>query len=61
MKQVDTQVEVELAAVIDGDLESFLDLLAEEAGYPLLMDIYYNVVGHVGDQLLIRVRGEVEA
>ena len=53
------QIKVSLSEAIDHDLEGWLDLLAELAGYPMLMDISYRIVGHEGDETLcIEVCGD---
>lgn len=53
-------VRVDLDDVIVRDREGFLDLLSTRlTGDELLMDIEYNVVGHDGDTLFIRVSGNV--
>ena len=49
----------DLSEIINLDLEGFLDRISEDAGFPLLMDQSYQVEGHEGDTLLIRVRGDV--
>ena len=52
------EVQVDLADIIDGDFEGFLDLLVEKAFYPYASayDIDYDIVRAVDAQtLLIRV------
>jgi hypothetical protein len=56
--RITARVWVELGDVIDGDIESFDDLLAEGAGDPLLTDIDYRIVGHRENALLLEVNGE---
>lgn len=52
-------VEVELGTVIREDHETFLDTLSMKlTGSELLMDVNYDVVGHAGDTLHIRVEGD---
>lgn len=51
-------VRVGLDEAVDLDLEGFLDLIAERAGHPLLMDFTYKVVGHEGDTLILEVTGD---
>lgn len=54
-------VKVTLDEVIKRDLEGFLDLVSTRlTGSELLMEIGYQVVGHQGDTLLIKVRGQVD-
>jgi hypothetical protein len=48
---------VSLGELIDYDLEGFLDLIAERAGYPLLMDIDYDISEHKNNEVLLRVTG----
>lgn len=52
-------VKIDLSAVIALDLEGFLDQISEDAGFPLLMAQSYEIEGHEGDTLLLRVRGDV--
>lgn len=61
MRDIDKQVTVSLGDVIHGDLESFLDILSNEAiGNDLLMDISYELLGIRDGMLLLRVTGEVD-
>jgi len=56
---VEGVVRVDVSEVIDGDLESFLDLLSRRlVDSELLSDIQYEVVDVEDDVLLIRVSGE---
>lgn len=53
-------VPVDLSDIVEGDLESFLDLLSEKVtGTELLMDINYDVVGFEENTLFIKVTGDV--
>jgi hypothetical protein len=53
------QCEIDLADVIDLDLEGFLDLISERAfGSILLMDVTYAVAGVTGDTLRLNVAGD---
>ena len=53
-------VAVDLSDFIDNDLEGVLDLLSDRlTGSPLLSDINYEVVGHEGSTLHVRVNGDV--
>ena len=54
-------VKIDLGDIIMADRERFLDMIAEDAGFPKLEDISYEVEGHEGNTLLIRVRGNVSA
>ncbi|MHA2063239.1 MAG: hypothetical protein ACXABY_02540 [Candidatus Thorarchaeota archaeon] len=60
--EIRTTISVRLSEAVDADLEGWLDLLAERAGYPLLMDIQYRIlaVGDDGQTLAISVSGEIE-
>lgn len=52
-------IKVDLTSVIDLDLEGFLDLISNDAGFPLLMQQDYTIEGHEeGNVLLLRVRGD---
>jgi hypothetical protein len=53
-------VEIDLNDIIEGNLESFLDLLSTElTGSDYLSDMQYSVVGHKADnQVLIEVCGD---
>ena len=54
-------VSVDLSDLIDGNLESFLDLISERAGFPLLTEQSYAIVGFTGETTLtLRVTGNVE-
>lgn len=58
---VERFVQVTLQELIENDLEGFLDLIAERAGDPLMMDIGYSVDGmDVDGELLIKVTGYSE-
>lgn len=50
---ISVDVEVELNAIIDDDLEGFLDLLCELVGSPFLQNIDYQVSGYAGDNMII--------
>ena len=52
-------VPIDLSNVIDHNLEGFLDLAVELVGGPLLSDIRYSVVGHIGDTLYIQVEASL--
>lgn len=52
-------IKVDLSDIIDDDLESFLDRISEDAGFPLLMAQTYEVEGHENNTLILRVRGDV--
>lgn len=53
-------VAIDLSDAIDNDLEGWLDILSEKlTGSPLLMDISYGVVGHDGDELHVKVTGDI--
>lgn len=52
-------IKVELSEIIALDLEGFLDLISERAGFPLLMEQSYEVEGHEDNTLVLRVRGDV--
>jgi hypothetical protein len=55
-------VRVELAEIVDNDLEGFLDLLSEKhTRSNLLMDIDYKIVGYTDDALIIEVSGDYSA
>ncbi len=60
---VEGYVQVHISTLIDNDLEGFLDIISEELiGSDLLMDINYEVVGvEEGNELIIKVRGDVSA
>ena len=59
---IEHTVVVDLSSIISRDLEGFLDLLSEKlVGNDLLKDINYDVVGHRGDELFIRVSGDARA
>ena len=59
MLRVTKQVHIGLSEIIYNNLEDFLDILAERAGYPMLMDIHYHMVSLLDeDTLLIMVEGE---
>lgn len=52
-------IRMELSEFINNDLEGVLDLLSERlTGSGLLSDIAYEVVGHDGDTLFVRVSGD---
>ena len=58
-ERIEQKVWVSLSEVIEHNLEGFLDLLAERAGFPLLMDIDYSIVRwDAGHGLVIEVSGE---
>lgn len=53
-------VEIGLSEVIERDLEQFLDLCSERLiGNDLLMQVDYDVVGHDGNMLHVKVSGDV--
>lgn len=53
-------IKIGLDEVIDADLEGFLDLISDEAGFPTLMQQDYEIEGYEpGNYLLLRVRGDV--
>ncbi len=55
-------VPVDLSEIIEGDLESFLDLLSEKVtGTELLTDITYEIVGFEEAILFIKVTGDVSS
>ena len=59
MGQCSGVVAVDLNDIIDGDLESFLDLLSTLlTGSPMLSDIEYKVVGADAGDVLIEVDGD---
>lgn len=54
-------VVTEIGDFIDNDLEGVLDMLSEKLiGDSLLTDIDYEVVGTIGDNILVRVNGFAE-
>lgn len=59
-REVSVNIEVSIDDIIEVDYEGFLDLISEEAGEPLLMDIGYKVVGVRSEQIIIKVTGVVE-
>jgi hypothetical protein len=55
------QIEMDLSAFIDNDLDGLLDLLSSEAtGTEVLSNISHSVVGHHGNALSIKVSGSIE-
>ncbi|KKM86214.1 hypothetical protein LCGC14_1281310 [marine sediment metagenome] len=58
-ENVSELIKIDLSDIINTDLEGFLDLIAEFAGYPYLKEINYSIEGHEGDTLQIRVKGYV--
>lgn len=53
-------VTVDLSEFIDNDIEGVLDILSERlTDSPLLSDINYEVVGHDGDTLHVKVTGDI--
>lgn len=59
---IEVVVAVHLRDIIDADYEQFLDMLSEEAiGTELLEDIIYDLVGHDGDILHLRVTGNAHS
>jgi hypothetical protein len=55
--QIRKVISVELGDIVGRDLESFLDMIAERAGYPNLSEINYSVIVNDGDTLLLEVTG----
>lgn len=53
-------VRVSLHDVIDGTFETFLDLLAEGTGQPLLQDIQFRLEGCNENDLFFGVEGYVD-
>lgn len=52
-------IRLELSELISNDLEGVLDIMSERlTGSGLLSDIAYEVVGHDGDTLFVRVSGD---
>lgn len=47
-----------LGEIIDRDHEQFLDMIAERAGYPLLMDVSYEIINTIGGTIRLLVRGD---
>lgn len=61
MKEISELIKIDLDEIIEADFEGFLDMICELAGYPLLMNISYEVEGVDSDgSLQLRVCGEVE-
>jgi hypothetical protein len=54
-------VKVDLSEIIDTDLEGFLDLISERAGFPLLQQQEYICIGAEDEALIFRVRGDISA
>lgn len=54
-------IKVDLCEIIDLDLEGFLDMISERAGFGLLMQQEYTVVRHKGNTLTLRVTGDITA
>ena len=52
-------IKVDLNDIIDLDLEGFLDRISEDAGFSVLMAQTYELEGHEGNTLLLRIRGDV--
>ncbi len=53
-------IKVDLCDIINNDVEGFLDLISEDAGFPLLMQQDYTIEGHEPENvLLLRVKGDV--
>ena len=53
-------VAVDLSEIIEGDLESFLDLLSEKlTDTELLMDVTYEIAGFEENGLFLKVTGDV--
>ena len=61
MQDVSELIKIELDDIIGLNLEDFLGVIAELAGWPLLVDIKYFVEGHEGNTLQLRVSGCVES
>jgi hypothetical protein len=53
------RIEVDLGDIIDLDFEGFLDLISERAGFALLMQQSYEIVGHTNGSLFLHVLGDV--
>lgn len=56
-REINELIRVDLDDIIGLNLESFLDMIADDAGYSTMQDIGYTVEGHEGDVLLLRVTG----
>ena len=54
----EARVTVDLCEIIGNDLEGFLNILAEDAGKPLLMDIQYKIVGYKDNSVIFEVTGD---
>lgn len=52
-------IQVELSEIIDVDFEGFLDLICERAGFGLLTELEYRVVGAKHGGIVIEVQGNV--
>jgi hypothetical protein len=57
------EIQVEISEIIECDLEGFLDLISERAGFPLLQEQRYEIDGAHSQEttLTLRVFGNVEA
>jgi len=57
VSEVETNVLVDVEELLVLDFEGFLDLIAERAGHPTLMDIDYALEGVEGGSLVFKVTG----
>jgi len=49
----------DLGEIIDSDLEGFLDIISEAAGFPLMTEVTWTVVGHTAAGVKLAVSGNV--
>lgn len=54
-------ITVDLSDIIELDLEGFLDLISELAGFPLMMAQEYTIVGYEPQAVRLSVTGDVSA
>ncbi len=54
-------VVMELSDVISTNLENFLDIVSEDAGFPLMQSQTYEIVGHTTSSITLHLWGDVSA
>jgi hypothetical protein len=54
-------IAVDISDLLKGDFEEFLDLCSEKlTEFPCVGEIDYEIVGHLGNTIFLKVQGNVE-